>query len=250
MAEEDPDPISSRLVLTRLPMVFSVLVFGFGLAAGILLAFSGEGLHDSAGLIVSVFLVLIGCTLILGAVVFAFRKPLWRRVFGMAESHLEQFAVPLARVAQYAAERDPTSAVRAVSELAQLGLARYAWLSTRRWVLASLTGLIAAMAALSGTALLFRQNQLIEVQSQLLADQNLRIVEQTVLLEQQVELAEAARNAELAVEITTIAAALGEAADRALGGEGFRTVNVLDPETDLSRALILRITSISRALKP
>jgi uncharacterized protein YjbI with pentapeptide repeats len=264
MAEEKPDALASRLILTRLPMVFSVLVFGFGLAAGILLAFSSNGLQDSAGLIVSVFLVLIGCTLILGAAVFLFRKPLWRRVFGVAESHLEQFAVPLARVAQFAAERDPTGAVKAAGELVQLGLARYAWLSTRRWVLASLTGLIAAMAALSGTALLFRQNQLIEVQSQLLSEQNVRIgeqtellseqnvriVEQTVLLEQQVELAEAARNAELAVEITNIAAALGEAADRALSGEDFRTVNVLDPETDLSRALILRITSISRALKP
>ena len=87
-----PDDISEtsapRLILTRLPMVFSVLVFGFGLAAGFLLAFSGYGLQDSAALIVSVFLVLIGCTLILGAVVFLFRKPLWRRVFGVAESHM------------------------------------------------------------------------------------------------------------------------------------------------------------------
>jgi uncharacterized protein YjbI with pentapeptide repeats len=255
MAEEEPDLLASRLILTRLPMVFSVLVFGFGLTAGILLAFSTEGMQDSAGLIISVFLVLIGCTLILGAAVFAFRKPLWRRVFGVAESHLEQFATPLARVAQYAAERDPTGAVKAAGELVQLGLARYAWLSTRRWVLASLTGLIAAMAALSGTALLFRQNQLIEVQSQLLSEQNLRIVEQTVLLEQQVELAEAARNAELAIEITNIAALLGAALD-AVQPDGGRAgdiaslVPVLDPVTDISQSLRMRIISASRAAKP
>ena len=255
MAEKEPDLLASRLILTRLPMVFSVLVFGFGLTAGILLAFSTEGMQDSAGLIISVFLVLIGCTLILGAVVFLFRKPLWRRVFGVAESHLEQFAAPLERVARYAAERDPTGAVKAAGELLQLGLARYAWLSTRRWVLASLTGLIAAMAALSGTALLFRQNQLIEAQSLLLTEQNARIAEQTTLLEQQVELAEAARNAELAVEITNIAALLGAALDAAqpeggTAGDAASLVPVLDPAADISQSLRMRIISASRASKP
>lgn len=255
MTEESADASAPRLVLTRLPMVFSVLVFGFGLAAGFLLAFSGYGLQDSAALVIMVFLVLIGCTLILGAVVFLFRKPLWRRVFGVAESHLEQFAAPLERVARYAADRDPTGAVKAAGELVHLGLARYAWLSTRRWVLASLTGLIAAMAALSGTALLFRQNQLIEAQSQLLTEQNTRIGEQTVLLEQQVELAEAARNAELAVEITNIAALLGAALDAAQpdngsGADIATLVPVLDPAADISQSLRMRIISASRASKP
>ncbi|MFV0512663.1 MAG: hypothetical protein ACK5MY_03360 [Jhaorihella sp.] len=41
MTEDTSDTPIPRLILTRLPMVFSVMVFGFGLAAGFLLAFSG-----------------------------------------------------------------------------------------------------------------------------------------------------------------------------------------------------------------
>ena len=91
---------------------------------------------------------------------------------------------------------------------------------------------------------------MIEVQSGLLAEQNTRISEQSLLLAQDVQLAEASRNAALAVEITQIAAALGEAANAANRDLADHAINVLDPATDLDRALILRITSISRALKP
>lgn len=235
-------------------MVFGALIFGFGLAAGFLLAFSGYGLEDSGAVIITVFLALILGLTIAGGIIFLFRKPLMRRLFGMAETQLELFAGPLERVAERAAARDPTNALSAARELLQMSFARYAWISTRRWIIASLTGLIAAMAALSGTALLFKQNQLLEVQSGLLEQQNQRIDEQTQLLRTQVELAEAARNAEIAVEITQIAALLGAAID-ATGQVGDRDrpgslVAVLDPYTDISQSLMMRIISASRTAKP
>lgn len=60
-----------------------------------------------------------------------------------------------------AVQRDPTAAVAAARELVQLAPARYSWVTARRWIVASLTALIAAMAELAGTALLFKQNQLL-----------------------------------------------------------------------------------------
>jgi uncharacterized protein YjbI with pentapeptide repeats len=106
------------------------------------------------------------------------------------------------------------------------------------------------MAALAGTALLFQQNRLIAAQSDLLVEQNARVTEQTALLRQDIQLAEAARNAALAPQIVAVAEALGAAAAAALAGHDMPTVNVLDPATDLDRALILRIVTLSRALRP
>ncbi len=247
MAEDKP---ATPTLKSGAPLGFGLLIFGFGTAAGFLIAFSGLGfLENSAGLIVTVFLAAVFVVGLIGILAVLARRPLTRRLFGVAEAHVEHFADPLSRIAERAIERDPTGATAAARDLVTLVLARYVWISVRRWVIAALTALIAAMAALAGTALLFKQNQLIAVQSDLLREQNGRIVEQTVLLDQQVELAEAARNSALAVEITQIAAALGAVADVTMAGQAMNTINTLDT-TDLNRALVLRIGSISRALKP
>jgi uncharacterized protein YjbI with pentapeptide repeats len=228
-----------------------LLFFAFGIAAGVLGAYVAVGfLTDSAGLILSVFLSALMVVLILGILIFALRKTLLRKLFGHAEVALEQIADPLARIADRAIDRDPGGATTAARDLVAMVLARYAWISTRRWIIASLTALIAAMAALAGTALLFKQNQLIAVQTDLLREQNARIQEQTQLIQTDVQLAEASRNAQLAVEITEIASALGETASRVHGPDDRAMFNVLDPATDLDRGLILRINSISRALLP
>lgn len=258
---------------TRLP--YGILAFGFGLAAGLLLAFSGLGfLQDSAGAILTFFLILVALTGAVGAVLFLFRKPILRRLFGLAEVQVEQFADPLARVAASAIARDPSGATQAARDLVQIVLARYAWLATRRWVIASLTALVAAMAALAGTALLFKQNQLLASQNALLTDQNAKISAQTDLMAaqnrlteaqaaltaQDVQLAEAARNAQLAVVVTEIAADLGAVTDaaaeknRAAGGAGgdrvLQLTNLIDPATDLTGAMVMRIVSASQAMRP
>jgi len=242
----------------------AVLFFGFGIAAGVLIAFSGAGfLQDSAALIATVFLSALMVILLLGVILFAARRMIWSRLFGFAEVQIEQLANPLASVAERAIAGDPAGATMAARDLVALALARYSWVTTRRWIIASLTALIAAMAALAGTALLFQQNQLIEKQSGLLTEQNARIAEQTILLSQQtalsiqqVQLAEADRNAQLAVEITEIAAALGVVLDRvavefeaATGTPPDLLFNAIQTQ-DLGRELVLRITSVSRATKP
>ena len=179
----------------------------------------------------------------------------WQRLFGFAEVQIEQFATPLSQVTERAIAGDPAGATSAARDLVALVLARYSWVATRRWIIAALTGLIAAMAALAGTALLFKQNQLIEAQTGLLAEQNAKIAGQTVLQELDLQLAEAARNAALAVEITQIASELGKVLDGIAAKAG---PEVQPPENifnaiqtgDLSRELVLRITSVSRATKP
>ncbi|MGL6209028.1 MAG: pentapeptide repeat-containing protein, partial [Paracoccaceae bacterium] len=237
--------------------VNAILFFGFGIAAGVLLAFSGVGyVQNSAALIATVFLSALMVILLLGVIIYAARRLIWTRLFGFAAVQMEELANPLTTVAERALAGDATGATGALRELVALVLSRYSWITTRRWIIASLTALIAAMAALAGTALLFQQNKLLEVQSGLLVEQNARISEQTALLAQDVQLAEASRNAQLAVEITEIAAALGEVVDRTMKESAVATgtgadnpFNVLLPG-DLGRDLVLRITSVSRATKP
>ena len=142
---------------------WSLLFFAFGIAAGLLIAFAGFGyVADSAGAVIAAFLVV-------------------RPEMVAPALQMELFARPLALVAERAAERDATGATAAARDLVALALARYAWITTRRWIVASLTALIAAMAALAGTALLFQQNRLIEAQSALLVEQNARVTEQSDL---------------------------------------------------------------------
>lgn len=235
-----------------------LLIFGFGAAAGFIVAFSGLGfLEDATGMILLVFLVTLMFIGALGLVVFVFRKPLWRRLFGIAEAQLELFAGPLSEVARSAVNRDPESATTAARDLVHMSLARYAWISTRRWIIGSLTALIAAMAALAGTALLFRQNELLQYQNDRIDTQIAQIEEQILLDTYTVQLAEAARNAQLVVEITAIAAELGRVLDRVTGelSDGTpRTAEsatpVIDPLQDLNLSLIMRISSASRATKP
>ncbi len=245
-------------------VLFPLLIFGFGTAAGVLLAFTGAGfIEDSGGLVVTVFLSALLVVAGLGGLIFAFRRPILRRLFGYADTQVELFADPLSRVATGTLARDAEAATAAARDLVALGLARYSWLAARRWVIASLTALIAAMAALAGTALLFKQNALLQVQTELLSQQNDKIEAQGILLAQDVQLAEAQRNAQLAVEITGIAALIGQATEDAAAR--FRAeapdlaaaqdpydgmVNVLDPVTDLDRSLVLRIVSASRAARP
>lgn len=255
MDQEQTEELLVDLSASRFSVAFSTLFFGFGIAAGFLLAFSGLGfLQDSAGIIAGVFLVALCVLALAGLALYLLRDRLLSRLFGIARAQIELIATPLADVAQGAARRDPEHAAQSARRLIQVAMARYAWLATRRWIMTSLTALIAAMAALAGTALLFKQNDLIAQQIVLLSVQNDRITQQNAMLEQQTELAEAARNAALAVEVTAVAGLLGEAVDRAMGPVEQRgpmaIVPVLHPETDLARSVVFRLIAVSQALRP
>ncbi|MCX7889512.1 MAG: pentapeptide repeat-containing protein [Rhodobacteraceae bacterium] len=262
--DDAASPPAGRPPEAGVPPVFMILVFAFGIAAGLFLALAGIGvIEEGLGLILTVFAAALTVVAIVGALVILFRRPILQRVFGVAETQIDALAMPLSRLAERAMAADPPGATAAARDFAQLALARYAWIATRRWIVASLTALIAAMAALAGTALLYKQNLLLGVQTALLEEQNRKIEAQTTLLSQQVELAEAARNAEIAVAITALAAEVGAAAnasaaalpqdplpDAAENGTYARLVPHIDPVTGLDRGLSMRIVALSRSARP
>jgi uncharacterized protein YjbI with pentapeptide repeats len=262
MNEEPQDGGAPRLALPAKGApagLIGTVTFGFGLAAGLLMAFVGFGfLAESATIIITVGLIFLSVVALVGIVLFLLRERLLRRLFGLAETQIEAFAGPLARIAESVLARDSGGAASAARELMQRVLARYAWLTTRRWVVGSLTALIASMAALAGTALLFQQNTLLRIQIMRSEEQNALITEQSRLLLQDVQLAEAARNAGLWVELSALSADLGAAVEAAMAAgkdesaprDASAAVTVLDPATDISRALLMRIITVSQAARP
>ena len=106
-----------------------------------------------------------------------FRQPLWRWVFQRTEIEVTRFAGPLADVARYAAGQRVEEATEAARNFAEIAL-RALCLGdhTRRWLVASITGLIAAMAALRGLRrFCSSRTKLLRAQSELLVEQNQRI---------------------------------------------------------------------------
>jgi uncharacterized protein YjbI with pentapeptide repeats len=223
----------------------SIIVFFIGVVVGVPIANFGanvivEYAGQVFGLLFGVFLLIV----IAAGLIGLFRRRIWNSLFKRAEVEVERFARPLADVAKFAAEQRVAEATDAARDLAEMVLARYAWVSTRRWLLASITGLIAAIAALAGSALLFQQNQLLRTQIDLMGDQNARIEEQNRYIQSQIELGEAQRSTSIVPEILDIGAAVAREVELlAAGGNGAPAISDLSPSL---RARIVAATSAAR----
>lgn len=253
MSEEQDNPLPPlppRLGKTRAPgsIWLGVVVFLLGLLAGVPLAMvSLDTIVDNALII---FLVLFGFLLLAAAIVVlivAFRRPILQTVVKRSEVEMERFARPLAEVARHAAAQQVNEAMDAARELGELMLARYAWVATRRWMVATITAFIASIAALAGSALLFQQNQLLRTQIGLMQQQNDRISDQNALFEQQIQLGDAQRSAGIVPEILEIGSLLGEETTK-LAKDG-RAAPIFKDE-ELSQALRSRIIAATNAARP
>lgn len=227
---------------------WGMLVFVLGVACGVPVAIFMPGfLTDHGSVVLGIVLGALLFTLVILSLIFVFRQPLWRWVFQRSEIEVAQFAGPLADVARYAAGQKVEEATQAARDFAEIALARYAWITTRRWLVASITGLIAAMAALAGSALLFEQNKLLRAQSVLLVEQNERIDFQNALIDTQIQLAEADRSAQIGPEVVEIGALIGGERQAFLDGGG----NIEDFDlTDLTSSTRGRIVAASLVARP
>lgn len=241
ISEDLPDDrLAGDAAYGRMPgrsFPFGLVVFVLGFVCGIPIAmFAPSMVADYGQLVITVILSVLFALALILSVVFALRDRIWRWLFRRSEIELSRFAGPLSDVAKSAAEGKVDAATDAARTFAEIALARYAWVSTRRWLIGSITGLIASIAALAGSALLFEQNRLLRQQQVLLdeqtkllstqtdslATQTARMEDQTgllraqgVLLEAQTEtsqtqtqLAEAERNSQIGQYVIEVATAI------------------------------------------
>lgn len=225
-----------------------LVIFTLGILTGIPVALFGlDFFVENALVIFGLLFGLLIISSILAGLVVAFRRPILKSVVRRSEVEMERFARPMSQVAKYAAEQKVDEAMEAAREVGELMLARYAWVSTRRWLIATITAFVAAIAALSGSALLFQQNQLLRAQGVLMSDQTDRLTDQTRMLEQQIELGEAQRSTSIVPEILEIGSLIGQETN-ALMADGRENPIFFDEE--LSNALRGRIIAATSAARP
>jgi uncharacterized protein YjbI with pentapeptide repeats len=189
----------------------ATVVFIIGVVVGYPLATFGiEFFTSNAGMVFGILFGFLLLVLVIAGVLMIFRRQIWEGLFKRGEVEMERFARPLSEVARFAALQKVQEATDSARDLAELVLARYAWVSTRRWLMATITAFIAAIAALAGSALLFQQNQLLRTQIGLMGDQNSRIEEQNRFIQAQIELGEAQRSTSIVPEILEIGAKVAE----------------------------------------
>jgi uncharacterized protein YjbI with pentapeptide repeats len=224
----------------------AAVVFIIGIIVGFPLAtFGVEFFTQNAGIVFGIFFGFFVLVLIVAGAIMIFRKTIWQSLFKRGEIEMERFARPLANVARFAAEQKVNEATDSARDLAELVLARYAWVSTRRWLMATITAFIAAIAALAGSALLFQQNQLLRTQIGLMQDQNTRIGEQNSFIRTQIELGEAQRSTSIVPELLEIGGLIGAEVQR------LRAAGDMAPTiASLSSSLRSRIIAASAAARP
>lgn len=224
----------------------AAVVFIIGVVVGFPLAtFGVEFLTGNAGVVFGLLFAFLVLVLVVTGLLMIFRKTIWERLFRRGEIEMERFARPLSEVARFAALQKVAEATESARDLAELVLARYAWVSTRRWLMATITAFIAAIAALAGSALLFQQNQLLRTQIGLMEDQNARIAEQNRFIEAQIELGEAQRSTSIVPEVLEVGTLVG-AEVQALRARGVAAPAI----ADLSSALKSRILAALTAARP
>ncbi len=222
-----------------------LLVFILGVMTGFPLAIFGfDFLVANAAL---AFAVLFGILFLLtmgGMAVIAFRKPIWRGLFKVGEVELHRIAEPIGDVVRLTSERRIPEATVAAGELARFVMARYAWIATRRWIVGAVTGFVAVIAALAGSALLFQQNQLLRIQGDLMQQQTERLTEQTLMLETQIQIGEAQRSTAIIPEIISIGASISDEIAKMPG------VVPVFLSTSLTQNLRNRIIAATAAARP
>lgn len=224
----------------------ALVVFIIGVVIGFPLAtFGVEFLTNNAGTVFGLLFGFFVLVLVGAGTLMIFRKQIWESLFKRGEVEMERFARPLSEVARFAALQKVAEATESARDLAELVLARYAWVSTRRWLMATITAFIAAIAALAGSALLFQQNQLLRTQIGLMQDQNQRIEEQNRFIANQIELGEAQRSTAIVPEIIAVGGLLTDEVAR-LNPAGTGTVSV----TQLAPTTRSRILSAAAAARP
>lgn len=250
MDELDPDPAPEPaprrgVLVTGGAIGLPILVFVLGIVTGLPLALFGlDFIMDHAATAFAVLLVVLLILASVGVLVIALRRQIWQGLFRVGEAELHRVGEPLGQVVRLTSERRVAEATSAASEVLRLVMARYAWVATRRWIIGAVTGLVAVIAALAGSALLFQQNQLLRVQGDLMREQTQRLTEQTRMLETQIQLGEAQRSASIVPEILAIGAAIGEATAKMPRVATEVGVGMLDP------ALRARIVAASLAVRP
>lgn len=133
---------------------------------------------------------LTACVLVLAVVLFfaLFGKQLLSKMSGVAANQIDDLATPIGGVIKGFVDGEMNKAGNDLQTLTRILFAKYAWVSTRKFIMVSSLGIVATIGGLSTTLLLLQQNSLLQQQNAKIDSQNTLFSTETQLLEQQTKL--------------------------------------------------------------
>lgn len=140
-------------------------------------------LADNVSQLVNIALLAILVTSLLGTLLVLLQGRLFRWIGLSVRVRLADVARPVHDAMVAAADGDALAVADSLRVAAERTASWYSWFAVRRWIVGVTVVLLAAFAALIGTALLHEQNRLIARQNEYFQSQN-------AYLQQQIELAE------------------------------------------------------------
>lgn len=239
------------------------LCFVFGLIIGV--PFVITGIYFFADNVTSIVTVLLLGLLIVGlptVLLTIYRVRIQHWLLGSAEIELSKMITPTREAIAAAVSLDIGAACEHAEVVIRQIVARYSWYTTIAWMIGLLMTLLVTFGALAGSALLVKQNDLIDQQNKLLNTQNTMVSKQNTLIETQNDriviqnqLAEASRRSTLGIEMTSIFDQI-ETQRRefkkfvAEGAAGHAGVEYGYEEICLTPELVGRLSALTRALRP
>ncbi|SMP41286.1 hypothetical protein SAMN06265222_101558 [Neorhodopirellula lusitana] len=164
------------------------VVFGFvlGVIAAIPIVLFGFRFFEenTIPLVVGFAGFLIAVCLLFG-VLFFFRDRILMFAFKTTQTNLEEAVSLIGSSIHHVASGNSNDAINDVTHVSRILAARYSYFAVRRWMLATVFGLLASFAAFASCALLYRQNSILVLQDKKLGEQNeLLKAEQTLIKRQ------------------------------------------------------------------
>ena len=190
----------------------SFLFFFLGLLFGVIIITIGSNiLIENIILFTIIFAVIFSLSIIVSLMLWVYKDAILEHFFGNVETELVSLLNPAKAGINNLLDGNPKETVENLEKIARVLLTRYASHTMRRWIIGINISLLASFTGMIGSALLFKQNTLIDeqnrhivLQNDTLTKQNLMLGEQNHKIDAQTKLDEAARRANLTFEITSI----------------------------------------------
>lgn len=150
---------------------FFLLVLGF-LVGVVFSIFGLQFIATHIAVVAAITGGIIVLIALIGVLLYAFREPLLKHLYGYATTEIESLAKPASQMISNIAVGNSEKATQDGEQLLREFLSRYSWMRTQRWIVGTAIAILGTFAALGGSALVFRQNELISKQNELLEAQN------------------------------------------------------------------------------
>ncbi len=245
------------------PINFLFFIFGIIISIPFVI-FGTSYFSDNITTLAVITITAVIISSVLSLTVLVKREWILKKIYGTAKTEIDDIVTSVKTLMHDILTKETGEYVHSAESIIRKISARYTWVTTRKWMVNVTIGILAVFAGLAGSALIFKQNTLLNKQNNLLIDHGDKLKKQNSLLDTQNQLSEASRRSSLIFELTSILDLVNleiAAYDKALGPvevaknerncpDESNSKNPNCPKRQISPRLKGRIAALSRSLRP